>query len=1175
MKLASAKYHTYVILFCTTALLTLGGDHIMADNEKTIEMLGLIPQPASVDLSNGTFTLPAESVHAVQQSLPKTTAGITFKKEKLQAESDEAYRLNITPSGVEISATTDKGMFYAWQTLRQLIPVKAAGATAVPCVEIEDAPRFQWRGLMLDVGRYYMPVEFIKEFIDLLAMHKLNTFHWHLTEDQGWRIEIKKYPKLSTVAATRAESPVYGDRNKGDGTPYGPFFYTQDEIREIVAYAAERHVTVVPEIELPGHSLAALAAYPELGCTGGPYQPRTRWGVEDDVYCAGSEKVFAFLEDVLTEVLELFPSEFIHIGADECPKARWKTCPKCQARIKDEGLYDEHELQGYFVTRMENFLNAKGRRLIGWDEILEGGLAPNAAVMSWRGVEGGIAAARQRHDVVMSPTSHCYFDYYPGKGPHEPESIGGHLPLERVYSYNPVPPELTAEEAKHVMGVQGNLWTEYMWTPEDVEYKAFPRACALAEVAWLPAQKKDWYGFRKRLETHVERLDRLDVDYRPLDRPVETATDVVTNLIAVTGDDTPATIIEKAAHVVPTPRQLDYHRREYIAFIHWGPNAFSRREWGTGKEDSALFAPPAADTDQWCRAMKAAGMRLVVLTAKHHDGYCLWQTRYTSHSIAGSPWEDGKGDVLRNLSTSCEKYGLKLGVYLSPADLYQIESPDGLYGNGSAYTERTIPRPVEDRPFEDERTFNFKVDDYNEYFLNQLFELLTEYGPVHEVWFDGAHPKRKGEQTYTYSYWDELIRTLAPEAVIFGKGPDVRWCGNEAGNTRDTEWNVIPLATHPDQCDWPDLCAGDLGSREKLADANYLYYLPPEIDTSIRHGWFYRDDDDQRVRPAAEVFDIYERAVGGNGVFMLNIPPNREGKFSERDVASLLASGERIRRTYGRDLAADAKSATPAVLDDDPASYWQADGLQDELRVRFPELRRVNRFVVQEEISGHGQRIEEHALDAWIGNAWAEVARGTTVGYKKILRFEAVETQRLRFRILASRAAPAITKVSVHYADPAPVVKEKILLTVPTAEWNVHAVSSVHSTQWGAEKAFDGKPDTFWHTSWDNPVPPHPHHIAIDMGTEYAIKGFSYLPRQDGTRCDSMIEDWRFEISQDGKTWTTAKQGAFGNIFNDPSRRIEHLEKTLKCRYVRLVSLTAAEGLAYAGAAEIQILADD
>ncbi len=653
--------------------------------------------------------------------------------------------------------------------------------------------------------------------------------------------------------------------------------------------------------------------------------------------------------------------------------------------------------------------------------------------------------------------------------------------------------------------------------------------------------------------------------------PVAPHSEFITNLIAITHADTPESIIEKAAHIGPTKRQMDYLRTEYICFVHWGPNAFSRREWGTGMEDNALFNPPEADTDQWCRTVRAAGMRMVVITAKHHDGYCLWQTRYTDHSIAGSPWQNGKGDVLRNLAKSCKKYGLKMGVYLSPADLHQIEAADGLYGNGSKYSMRTIPRPIAGRPFNDMRTFRFKVDDYNEYFLNQLFELLTEYGPIHEVWFDGAHPKRKGGQVYTYSYWYELIRELAPEAVIFGKGPDVRWCGNEAGRTRKSEWNVIPLPTHPGECKWPDLRGEDLGGDKKLLNAKYLYYLPAEVDTSIRRGWFYRDDTKQRVRPEAEVFDIYERSIGGNTTLILNVPPNREGRFSNRDVASLTTSGKRIRDTYGNDLAENAKCETPGVLDENPATGWHPSEKSGSLIITLPGLSKINRFLLQEDIERHGQRVKKHALDAWIDDSWLEVASGSTVGYKKIMRFNTVETQKLRLRIIDSRLPPVINKVSVHYSKPVTITQKK-LPTVPVKNWRVLSVSSVQSDKWAAEKAFDGNSHTFWHTSWENPIPKHPHHLAIDMGKTRTITGFTYLPRQDRRVPDSMIEDWRFEVSNDGKIWKPAASGSFGNIVNDPSLRIEHLKNPLTCRYFKLISLSGAQGKPYAGAAEIQIL---
>lgn len=411
----------------------------------------------------------------------------------------EGYELTVNRNSVVVRAHGPAGLFYGVQTIRQLLPAaveyrKPAENTqwTIPCLRIEDKPRYSWRGLMLDVCRHFMPVESVKRFIDLMAMFKLNTFHWHLTEDQGWRIEIKKYPRLTETGSRRIE----------DGKPYGGF-YTQDEICDVVQYAEERSITVVPEIELPGHAMAALAAYPEYSCTGGPFSVPATWGVFQDVYCAGNDAAFSFIEDILGEVFDLFPSKFIHIGGDECPKDRWKTCPKCQERIKAEGLTDEHELQSYFIRRIEKFLNSNGRRLIGWDEILEGGLAPNATVMSWRGVDGGIAAARQGHDVVMSPTSHCYFDY-----PYDSIST------EKVYSYEPVPEELTEEEAAHILGAQANIWTECIPDQSRVDYMTFPRALALSEVVWTSAELRDWNCFEQRLAEQIKRLGILGVNYQ-------------------------------------------------------------------------------------------------------------------------------------------------------------------------------------------------------------------------------------------------------------------------------------------------------------------------------------------------------------------------------------------------------------------------------------------------------------------------------------------------------------------------------------------------------------------------------------------------------------------------------------------------------------------------------------
>lgn len=457
------------------------------------------------------------------------------------ALGDEGYLVGVSDYGVMLAGYTPTGLFRGVQTIRQMLRRNEEGKWQLPAARVRDMPRYRWRGMLLDCGRHFMPKEFVKRYIDLLAYHKMNVLHWHLTEDQGWRIEIRKYPKLTEVGAWRrvtrdSELPGFADAataRAADGLlPAPPIprpltaeraaamtaekaryggFYTQADVREIVAYAQSRHITVVPEIEMPGHSLAALAAYPELSCTGGPFEVGVDWGVYDDVYCAGSDRVFEFLQDVLTEVMELFPSTYIHIGGDECPKARWKTCPKCQERIRAEGLKDEHELQSYFIRRIEKFLSAKGRRLVGWDEILEGGLAPNATVQSWRGLAGAIAAARSGHDVISSPTSHCYLDYPQWSNPGEPQFFFV-TTLGRSYTFEPTPLELTETQRRHVLGLEGNMWTERAPRPR-VDWQVFPRLCALAEVGWSPAEARLWGDFERRMETHLGRLDALGVAY--------------------------------------------------------------------------------------------------------------------------------------------------------------------------------------------------------------------------------------------------------------------------------------------------------------------------------------------------------------------------------------------------------------------------------------------------------------------------------------------------------------------------------------------------------------------------------------------------------------------------------------------------------------------------------------
>ncbi len=481
---------------------------------------GIIFDSSNADLKNiaGVFNEYLQKYYGFQlQADKKAKEAISFKLIKSLPLGDEGYMLKVDKKGVQITAASPAGIFYGVQTLKQLIPVpQAAAILSINYCDIKDQPRFKWRGTLLDVGRHFFPVSFIKKYIDYMAMYKLNTFHWHLTEDQGWRLEIEKYPKLTEISHWREETVVGHAKisQEYDGVGYGGF-YTQKQVRDIVKYAADRYITVVPEIEMPGHTSAVLAAFPELGCTGGPYKVQKRWGVHKEVFCAGKEETFKFLENVLDEVCEMFPSKYIHIGGDECPKIEWEKCAACQKRIKDEGLADEHQLQSYFIQRMEKYLNSKGRQIIGWDEILEGGLAPGATVMSWRGIKGGIAAAKEKHMVIMSPNSHMYIDHYQSENKEsEPLAIGGFLPLEKVYSYEPIPDELAEDEKHFVLGAQANLWTEYIPSTMQAEYMLFPRVCALSEVVWSPKDKKDFADFEKRMDTEYQHLDMLGVNYR-------------------------------------------------------------------------------------------------------------------------------------------------------------------------------------------------------------------------------------------------------------------------------------------------------------------------------------------------------------------------------------------------------------------------------------------------------------------------------------------------------------------------------------------------------------------------------------------------------------------------------------------------------------------------------------
>ncbi|MFZ4521899.1 MAG: family 20 glycosylhydrolase [Bacteroidales bacterium] len=546
-----------MLRFVLTCLIVLGPFTYQAQCQHDSTTISIVPKPVLIKKGNGQFVINRYTVILVKDNDEEVTRiarffagrirfsggpildvrGLTPADKNLQAIvfskqttssslPDEGYDLRVTPKKVQVTAKSGAGLFHGVQTLFQLLPSEISRHNLpmsykeweLPSVTIKDYPRYPYRGMHLDVSRHFFPKEFIKRYIDLIAMYKMNTFHWHLTDDNGWRIEIKKYPQLMQTSAWHVDrtGKPWGDmqpQQEGERATDGGY-YTQDEVKEIVQYAADRYITVIPEIEMPAHSVEVLAAYPQFSCTGGPFTvpPGSYWP-NIDILCAGNDSVFTFIEDVLTEVIALFPSNYIHVGGDEADKTNWKKCPKCQARIKTEGLKDEKELQSYFIKRIEKFIVSKNRKMIGWDEILEGGLAPEATVMSWRGVEGGIAAARQGHDAIMTPGSYCYFDHYQADPSSEPKAIGGLTTLKKVYSFEPTPGELTPAEARHILGAQGNVWTEYIPTPSHAEYMAVPRMIALAEVVWSSKQSRNWNDFRNRMKEQYIRLAKMKVNY--------------------------------------------------------------------------------------------------------------------------------------------------------------------------------------------------------------------------------------------------------------------------------------------------------------------------------------------------------------------------------------------------------------------------------------------------------------------------------------------------------------------------------------------------------------------------------------------------------------------------------------------------------------------------------------
>ncbi|MDR1584467.1 MAG: family 20 glycosylhydrolase [Prevotellaceae bacterium] len=505
------------------------------DDKSYNQGINVTPKPVMLIQKDGKFTLKDNTVFIINdESVEKVvdffiakiqrSTGYLLSKQhdklsnnyidiRLVADldvNDEGYAIDVISNGITVKAKTLQGIFYGLQTVMQLFPAEIESpeivkvSWTIPNVSIKDEPRFKYRGQHLDVCRHFLNVEYIKKQLDVLAMFKINKLHWHLTEDQGWRIESKKYPKLNSISTKRTE---------GEGHVYGPYYYTHEQIKEIVAYAKERFIEVIPEIELPGHAVAALSAYPEYSCTGGPFEVRNIWGVSNDVYCAGNDATFTFLTNIIEEVIPLFESDYFHIGGDECPKSRWEKCPKCQARIKNEKLKDEHGLQSWFISRIEQVLLKHNKKMIGWDEILEGGLAPSATVMSWRGEKGGIDAANMGHDVIMTPGGWLYLDHYQGDPKVEPVTIGGYTTLEKTYSYEPLPAGLDKNKANHILGAQANVWSEYLYTPEQMEYMTYPRIIALAEVTWSKKEQKDYKDFERRIANQLVRLDGHGINY--------------------------------------------------------------------------------------------------------------------------------------------------------------------------------------------------------------------------------------------------------------------------------------------------------------------------------------------------------------------------------------------------------------------------------------------------------------------------------------------------------------------------------------------------------------------------------------------------------------------------------------------------------------------------------------
>jgi len=867
--------------------------------------VAIIPQPVSTQWQQGQFTLNANTTIVADASdkpsvqffndylkklyglyLPviRNKPGsnyISLIRTNNSSTAEGSYHLDVAANNIQITAATGPGIFYGIQTLIQLLPLSpfvatqtgyairpADGAAAnnapgfsIPAVTIDDYPRFAWRGLHLDCGRHFFPVDFVKRYIDYIALHKMNYFHWHLTEDQGWRIEIKKYPLLTEVGACRSGTIIGHAPGTGDDSTEYCGYYTQDQIKDIVKYAADRYITVIPEIELPGHSSAALTAYPWLGCTGGPYQVQHSFGVFKDVFCAGNDSVFQFLDDVLDEVMTLFPAKYIHIGGDECPKDSWKACPKCQKRIHDLGLRDEEGLQSYFVQRIEKYINSKGKQIIGWDEILEGGIAPNATIMSWRGEKGGIEAAKQHHNVIMTPGDYVYFDHSQVSND-DSLTIGGYLPLKKVYSYEPVPKELTGDEQQYVLGAQANVWSEYMSNPRKVEYMIFPRLSALSEVLWSPKAGRNWKDFTKRLPTQFKRYalwgaNAYQAYIPPADSLVQANLDRWQDnkfgLLMHWGTYSQWGIVESWS-ICPEDEGWTQRRGPYSASYNEYVQAYTHLQ--------TTFNPTHFDPTKWAAAAKAAGMKYVVFTTKHHDGFCMFDTKQTDYKITSPncPFSSNpKSNVAKAIFDAFRADGFMTGAYFSKPDWH---SPD--------YWWPYFP-PKDRNVNYDPAKYPEKWAAYKRYTYNQIEELMTGYGKMDVLWLDGGwvrplstiDPAVEWEKTIPYDQ-DVDMPAIAKMARSHQPGLIVvdRSVPGEFENYRTPEQTVT---THPVDDPW-------------------------ESCITMGNSWSYVPHD--HYKSANQLIQLLIRIVSRGGNLLLNIGPSPDGDWDDTAYARLKEIGD-------------------------------------------------------------------------------------------------------------------------------------------------------------------------------------------------------------------------------------------------------------------------------------------